>query len=330
MSVLRNLFTRLSLVLLTALPLLAESAEKVAGHANEARPTLWSILTRPAFITKYVAMILIGLLVLFLLKRGKMGRGLKVALLFLSFVLFGLVGNIAIAPFSWFAMHPSPMCVTKALLYGFRVPFGVMLATILLLTLIGPRLFCGWVCPVGALQELVEMVRAKLGWRRGRFSFTLAHAVRLLLFVAFIFLSATAVIHVVVRGNMFAASLYDYLNAFHGLEFSIPETLLAGLLQYLPLVLVVLLSFRYYRPFCHFVCPIGLFTHWAEQVSLLRIRFHKSKCTNCNVCVQAAPCTAMPDILQSATLRPDCFSCNECVRVCPEKALDVGIKRTVS
>lgn len=153
---------------------------------------------------------------------------------------------------------------------------------------------------------------------------------RLLLFVAFIFLSTTAVIHVVVEGETYAASMYDYFNPFHGLEFSAPETVMAGLIQYLPLLLVMFLAFRFYRPFCHFICPIGLFTHWAEPVALFRIRFLKSKCTNCNSCRDAAPCTAMSDILNSAALRPDCFSCNACVQACPEKALDVGMQRTIS
>jgi polyferredoxin len=246
--------------------------------------------------------------------------------LLLATFFFGLLGNVT----SYFIMHPSPMCAaTKSLLYGFGLPLIVTLAVIFLLTLTGPKLFCGWVCPVGAAQELIAMLADKLKIKRYRFSFTLAQTVRLFLFLAFIFISGTALLHGIFKGKVFALSLYDYINPFHGMEFGLNDNFLGYVIHYLPFLLTVIFAFKYYRPFCHFVCPIGLYTHWLEQVALFRITFKKETCTTCNVCVQRTPCTAIPEILKESTLRPDCYACNECIKKCPEGSLAIGIKRTV-
>ncbi|MCK4890391.1 MAG: 4Fe-4S binding protein [Candidatus Aminicenantes bacterium] len=292
--------------------------------AKKKPPTFFSFLLQP----KFIVMIVIGLLVLFLLKNNKMKSGIKVTLLLISTFLFGFAGNIPADFFHSFAMHPSPMCAaTKPLLYGFGIPFIVMLFVIFLLTLIGPKLFCGYVCPVGAMQELIAMLSDKLKIKRLRTNFRLAHAVRLIVFLLFIFISATAILNIVYKGQVYPKSFYDFINPFHGLEFGLEKTFIGYITHYVPFLLTIIFSFKYYRPFCHFLCPIGLYTNFIEQVSLFRIRFKKDKCTDCNICVKESPCTAIPSILESAELRPDCYTCNVCIEVCPEDALDIGIKR---
>ena len=312
--------------------LFSQTGEKAAEHAQRETPTFFDFLFGPRYFTKVLVMLLLGIAVLVLLKMKKMNKGLKIGLLLSATFLFGFAGNFGHLNkmFSYFAMHPSPMCAaTKCLLYGFGIPFIISLGVIFLLTLIGPKLFCGWVCPVGALQELIAMLADKLKIKRGKTCFTAAHTVRLFIFLVFIFISTTAILHVVYEGKAYASSLYDYINPFHGMEFSAEGDLAGYLIHYLPLLLTIILAFKYYRPFCHFVCPIGLFTHWLEQIALFRITFKKNTCTNCDICVKKAPCTAIPEILKESALRPDCYACNDCIAVCPEDSFEIGIKRTI-
>jgi len=329
MKLLKKLFFlsfTLCILVLSSPALFSQEAKKAAEHAQRKAPTFFDFLFSPRFFIKILVMLLIGLVVFVLLKTKKMNKGLKTTFLLLATFLFGILGNF----FSYFAMHPSPMCAaTKSLLYGFRIPFIITLAVIFLLTLIGPKLFCGWVCPVGAVQELVAMLADKLKIKRNKTSFTIAQTVRLLIFILFIFISATAIMHVVFKGKVYASSLYDYLNPFHGMEFGLEENLWGYLTHYLPFLLTVVLAFKYYRPFCHFVCPIGLFTHWLEQIALFRITFKKKTCTDCGICLKKTPCTAIPEILNESTLRPDCYTCNDCIEKCPEDSFEIGIKRTV-
>ncbi|MEN8221832.1 MAG: 4Fe-4S binding protein [Acidobacteriota bacterium] len=313
------------ITLFSAKLLTAEVVHEAGEHvAKKKPPTFFSFLLQP----KFIVMLLIGIAVLILLKSNKMKKGIKVTLLLISTFLFGFAGNIPADLFHSFAMHPSPMCAaTKPLLYGFGIPFIVMLFVIFLLTLIGPKLFCGYVCPVGAMQELIAMLSDKLKIKRFSTNFRIANAVRLILFLLFIFISATAVLNIVYKGQVFPRSFYDFINPFHGLEFGLEKTFIGYITHYVPFLLTLILSFKYYRPFCHFVCPIGLYTHFIEQVSFFRIRLNKNSCTDCNICVKESPCTAVPAILEGSELRPDCYTCNVCVEVCPEDALDIGIKR---
>jgi len=325
MKYLRRLVFGFFMLFLLSLALFSQTAESAAEHAQRKAPGFWDFLVHPRFVYKFSAMLVLGIIALVLLKTKKMNKTTKVVLLLLATFLFGLLGNVL----SYFAMHPSPMCAaTKSLLYGFGMPLIITLVVIFLLTLIGPKLFCGWVCPVGAVQELVAMLADKLGIKRNSFSFTVAQTVRLLIFILFIFLSATAVIHGVYQGETYAISLYDYFNPFHGMEFGANDDLLGYLIHYLPFVLTVVLAFKYYRPFCHFACPIGLYTHLLEQIAVFRITYKKNTCNSCNICVKTAPCTAIPEILKEAALRPDCFACNDCIQKCSEGSFMIGIKRT--
>ena len=290
-------------------------------------PTFFQYLLRP----KFIIMLILGALALYLLLSKKMNKVLKISLLLTSTFLFGIAGNLPVKFFSSFSMHPSPICaVAKAMLYGFRIPMIVTLAVILFLTLIGPKLFCGYVCPVGALQELIAMWADKLKIKRIRLNFRFSNSVRIGIFLLFIFLSGTAVLHIVQDGRKIALTLYDYINAFHGFEIALQKTFLATFLHFLPFLLTIALAFKLYRPFCYLVCPIGLFTNMMEHIAVFRVRLIRPPCDDCGLCAVKAPCPTVPDILKNANLRLDCFACDVCVKSCPKNATDYGTGRTTS
>lgn len=295
-----------------------------AQQAGRGRPAgFMDVLQRP----KFVAMLVLGLAALALLLTKKMKNGVKVPFLLVSTFLFGLAANLPVQTFKGFSMHPSPICsVAKAILYGFRMPMIVTLAVILFLTLVGPKLFCGWVCPVGAAQELVALLADKLGIRRRKPRFRLSQGVRVGILLLFIFLSGTAIIHTVQEGRIIPLSLYDYINAFHGFEIALQPTVLASVIHFLPFLLTLAFAFFVYRPFCYFVCPIGLVTHLVETIGLVRVVHKKPGCTDCGVCPAKSPCPTVPEILKDAAVRPDCFACAACVNSCPTGELEFRIR----
>lgn len=52
------------------------------------------------------------------------------------------------------------------------------------------------------------------------------------------------------------------------------------------LVAIVLLSIRYYRPFCKYLCPLGALYGLFNPVSLYRLRVDQSECVHCGKCQQ--------------------------------------------
>jgi Pyruvate/2-oxoacid:ferredoxin oxidoreductase delta subunit len=304
-----------------ALPLTL-AAQQGAGKGRQGGTGLLAMLSRP----KLVTMLVIGLVAMVLILARKMRNTVKVPILLVSTFLYGIAANLPVKLFAGFSMHPSPVCAaTKSVLYGFRPPMIAMLLVILVLTMAGPKLFCGWVCPVGAAQELIAMLADKLGIRRRKWNFRATQGVRAGILVLFVFLSVTAVLHTTAQnGQTVALSLYDYINAFHGYEIAAQPTLLDNLIHFLPFVLTLGFAFLFYRPFCYLVCPIGLLTNLVENVALFRVVLKRPPCNDCGACTAKSPCPTVPEILKDAAYRPDCFSCTVCVNTCPSKSLEFG------
>jgi polyferredoxin len=326
MTSLKRITTRATVALISLLahPLfLAAQQGQGQGKGGGRGAGILGVLARPKFFT----MLVIGLIALILLLTRKMSNKVKVPILLFSTFLYGIAANLPIKLFAGFSMHPSPVCsATKSILYGFRPPMIAMLAVILVLTIVGPKLFCGWVCPVGAVQELIAMLADKLRIRRLKWNFRATQGVRIAIFLLFVFLSGTAILHTTApSGQPVASSLYDYINAFHGYEIGLQPTLLDNVFHFLPFLLTLGFAFLFYRPFCYLVCPIGLLTNLVENFALFRVVLNKPACNDCGACEKRSPCPTVPEILKDAAFRPDCFSCTVCVKnCCPTGSLEFG------
>ena len=206
-------------------------------------------------------------------------------------------------------IHPSPMCIiTKP--FGFlnagrTVPliFLSLLGSIVILTIIGNKLFCGWVCPIGALQEIFRRVPLPEKFKI-KLPFKITNLIRISIFVIFVVLIFTI-----------GLSIYDYINPFEFLHWRF--TLFATII----LSITLIASLFIFRPFCYLICPLGLVTWLVEQLSLIKVKVNKDKCTNCDICIKKSPCPSVPSILNNKRLRPDCHACGRWLEVCPENAL---------
>jgi len=207
------------------------------------------------------------------------------------------------------AMHPSPMCIiTKPFLFiavGRLIPIGFLsfILALIILTVAGNKLFCGWACPVGALQELFHRIPFPKRIRF-RLAFWITNTIRVLLFVLFV-----PVFY------FLGVIIYDYINPFEFLHwrFELWGSILVSV--------ILIASLFIFRPFCYAACPLGLITWLFEQLSLVRVNVDRDKCTMCNICIKESPCPTVPAILKGKVIRPDCHPCGRCIELCPEDAL---------
>jgi polyferredoxin len=211
---------------------------------------------------------------------------------------------------SGMGLHPSPMCiVTKPFLFlnaGRDIPliFLSLLTTILILTVIGNKLFCGWACPIGAIQEIVYRIPLPRKFKI-KLPFKITNIIRSAAFILFIPLVF-----------LIGLSIYDYFNPFEFLHWRFE---LYGLIA----ILIVLAgSLFIFRPFCYLFCPLGLITWLFEHISLAKIKVNHELCTDCNICVDDSPCPSMESILNQKKIIPDCHACGECLPLCPENAIE--------
>jgi polyferredoxin len=250
---------------------------------------------------------LIGLI---LLMTARVSHRLRLLVLPIIFFAFAVFWMLPLGDFTrGMGPHPSPLCVmTKPFVFakaGYEVPvvFFAILAAFAILSVVGNKLFCGWVCPIGALQEIAHRIplpdRLKI-----KLPFLTTNIIRGAVFAAFLVVLAVAELNI-----------YDYANPFEMLHWSYELGALAAL------VLTSAAALFMFRPFCYLVCPLGMMTWALEHVSIVKVKVDKDACTECNICVEESPCPAVSSILNERVSRPDCHACGRCIESCPEHAL---------
>ena len=180
--------------------------------------------------------------------------------------------------------------------------------------------FCGWICPFGALQGLLNWVRAKLHLSELRVP---ARLNRILTYGRYVTL--VGILYATIASVKLWFANYDPYRTIFGLfwlfEFNLEEHWPA----YAVAVGVVVGSLFIRRFWCRYLCPLGGLIAILGNLSLLRIRRSESNCKNCSVC--NAPCPVEIDVAQAKqVVSTDCIGCLECVEVCPHPgALDVTL-----
>lgn len=155
------------------------------------------------------------------------------------------------------------------------LPISVLLFFILpiLFTFFFGRVFCAGVCPLGALQELVNLKNYKL-------SKAVTTVLSILPWLYLIF----AILYAVTRSSFIICRFDPFIGIFR-LGGDIGLILLGVLL----LIAAVFTG----RPFCRFICPYGALLGLFSRVSIWKVELTKSPCINCELCHNACPVDAI-------------------------------------
>jgi len=172
--------------------------------------------------------------------------------------------------------------------------------------------FCGWLCPVGTLSEMLW----KLGRKVFRRNFQLPRAldvvlraVKYLLLALFVYVVAAmsvAGIRAFLEGPYGVVDDVKMLNFFR----HIGDT---GLLV---LGVFILASLFIQNFWCRFLCPYGALLGLTSWLSPARIRRNERTCIDCAKCAKACP-SALPVDKLVQIRSVECTGCLECVAVCP-------------
>lgn len=262
---------------------------------------------------KYLAVLIVAAVGVTAIWMNKLTFKVRLILISLSFLLFGIITIFAPSLF----ITPSPVCAsTKPFLYGLKPQFLATLTVIGIMSIAVGKGFCGTACPVGALQELLYRIPLFKKLKQKKVPFKITNTVRIILFVLFLIVAFA-----------FATSTYFYYNLFDLIHWEF-EMQWAEFFQFiLFLVIILSVSLFSYRPFCYFICPMGLYTWVLEHVAPLKVRVNKDACNSCGVCEKVSPCNAVKGIVDGNKMRADCHLCGDCIKSCSQGALYFGLKK---
>lgn len=201
----------------------------------------------------------------------------------------------------------------------------VLLVATLAVSLLLRSAFCGWICPLGFLQDLVSNLSSVLqkripSLRRGVNSLKKRGA-RLAVLDRYLRYIKYLVLVWAIGGSAYFGFMvfrdYDPWSALLSIaEFSFTPGLIV-------LVVTLAASFFIERPWCRYACPLGAASGLLGKVSPVYLKREESACTSCKICTKACPMGL--EVHTAKTIKSvDCISCLECVGSCPRNgALEV-------
>lgn len=186
------------------------------------------------------------------------------------------------------------------------VLFGIVLV---LLVLAGPVL-CGWVCPLGSIQEWIGKLGKKLFKKRYN-TFVPSRLDKVLRYLRYL-VFAWVTYMTIITGKLVFQTYDPYFALFN---FWTSEVSLAGVII---LVLTLGLSLFVERPFCKYACPFGAFQGVFNCFRIFTIKRNTKTCINCKACDRACPMNI--EVSSKKAVRDhQCISCLECTSetACP-------------
>ncbi|MGV8058810.1 MAG: 4Fe-4S binding protein [Smithellaceae bacterium] len=279
---------------------------------------------------------------------------LRVAVQLLSFTVltyggrFGLRLGYALPCFSCpYVSGCAGNCYLMALqgsIWGMAMPLAaiftsrggealLMFSGFLLLTLVAGKIWCGWICPFGTLQDWIASIRKKLGIRESQWSWLQTDRLKP---VKYVFLALLLVIPLVIAHmglhddfslpfcQICPAKPVMPLFAGKADYFSIDTTnsitiFMTSLLMLLTAVFFVGMFFkdRFFCVFCPMLALIAIF----DRLGFVRFSKQVKTCSGCANCQRICPVdirTVHTETLQPNVMSPECMACMKCADVCPE------------
>lgn len=199
---------------------------------------------------------------------------------------------------------------------GLALPLVIGTGTVLVFYgLLGGRSFCGWICPVGLLTDLADLLpgrRNRPGWRLSGKNLTLLLILALSLLLGIPAFETVSPIGIAGRSLSFGPG---------------PELVVLGLIVVAELLLVR-------RLWCRSICPLGGFYALLGRLSPLAVGFRTERCSQCGRCREVCSVAEVLDPSLDRNVNRihsgECSRCGACIGICPDDALHFTLRNPLT
>jgi polyferredoxin len=223
-----------------------------------------------------------------------------------------------------------------------------LLAVLILILLFTNRVFCGWVCPIGLIQDLCAAIPTKK--RRFKIStnksllnikYILIIITTIIIFPLGITKNANILFYLDFKAQLGAFaqqpigffSLSEFIFVYFPYVFEtvfLPVQLDAlefgGYVILIFYSLIIILSVWYPRIYCRYICPFAAVSSAVTEYSFLKLARNPVRCvgrSECGICEEVCPkqIRILDEPFEFFTGRGECNLCMECKEKCPYDAV---------
>ena len=197
-----------------------------------------------------------------------------------------------------------------------------VLGIIMLYGVIFGRTICGWLCPLGLIQELMNKIpTAKL--RKSRITRALSWLKYLILAVFVVALPLwyglkhdiplPGFCKYICPAGTLEGAIGLLSNPVNAGKFSMLGILFTR--KFVIMLIIGLACVFCYRSFCRFLCPLGAIFGLFNRFNLIGVKVDAGRCNHCGACVRSCGM----DVRQAGD--HECINCARCMDVCSQKAI---------
>jgi len=187
--------------------------------------------------------------------------------------------------------------------------FVMLLALVIGLVLTG-KSFCGWICPLGSVQQALGWIGQRV-WPRA-YNKVPRRVERIVQYLKWLVL-LWVLVQTARSGRLIFQDWDPYYNLYH---IWTDEIAISG---YVVTALTLFASLFIPRAFCRYACPLGAFNGIFNSFSFVGIKRDAHTCTDCGRCSKVCPVNI--DLCASTAIRSvECMRCLKCIDACPQNS----------
>lgn len=200
----------------------------------------------------------------------------------------------------------------------------VIFIAAVVMSLLLKKSFCGWICPVGALSDLICKLGKKISGKNFILNRHIDYPLRSLKYLLMMFFIYAIVV------KMPPSEIFTFLEEDYYMIADVKMLYFftkMTLVTFITLLLLFIASLFFKNFWCRYLCPYGALLGILSLCSPLKITRNEDACIACGKCTKNCPSLLLVD-KKTRISSPECTGCLTCVSRCPAKgALDMSFSK---